>query len=154
MKKLLIIAAVCISGIASAQSNSEDVDFVQSIYGKEKKMIMAEFVQVDDAKKDAFWTLYDEYEGKRKALGKERIALLEKYADGYLDMDDAAASEIINETISLGAKTDKLIATYFKKMNKAAGTKPAAQFYQLEIFLLSEVRAAILESIPFIGELD
>ena len=154
MKNILIILAVFVSGIAVAQSNSEEVDFVQSIYGKEKKMIMADFVQVDEAKKDAFWALYDEYEGKRKALGRQRIALLEKYADGYLDMDDASTSAIINETISLGAKTDKLIATYFKKINKVAGTKPAAQFYQLEIFLLSEVRAAILESIPFIGELD
>lgn len=154
MKNLLIVAAVFVSGFAVAQSNTEDVDFVQSIYGKEKKMIMAEFVQVDDANKDAFWALYDEYEVKRKAFGKQRIALLEEYADGYLNMDDASTSKIINETIALGAQTDKLIATYFKKINKAAGTKPAAQFYQLEIFLLSEVRAAILESIPFIGELD
>ncbi|MEQ8304489.1 MAG: hypothetical protein RIB47_13920 [Cyclobacteriaceae bacterium] len=154
MKKLLILAAVCFSGLVAAQSNSEDVDFVQSIYGKEKKMIMAEFVQVDDANKDAFWSLYDEYEVKRKAFGKQRIALLEKYADEYLNLDDVSTSKIINETIALGAKTDKLLATYFKKMNKAAGTKPAAQFYQLELFLLSEVRASILESIPFIGELD
>ncbi len=154
MKNLLLVAAIFVSGFAAAQSNSEDVDFVQSIYGKEKKMIMAEFVQVDDSSKDAFWSLYDEYEVKRKELGKKRIALLEKYANGYMDLDDASTSEIIKETIAQGAQTDKLIATYYKKLNKAAGTKPAAQFYQLEIFLLSEVRSAILESIPFIGELD
>ena len=37
MKKLLILAAICFSTVAFAQSNKEDVDFIQSIYGKEKK---------------------------------------------------------------------------------------------------------------------
>jgi hypothetical protein len=38
-------------------------------------------------------------------------------------------------------------------MEKAAGVKAAAQFYQLEAYLLSVIRASILENIPFIGEL-
>jgi hypothetical protein len=52
-------------------------------------------------------------------------------------LDDATTSQIINETISLGAETDKLMATYHKKIEKAAGAKPAAQFYQLEAYFLS-----------------
>ena len=69
-------------------------------------------------------------------------------------MDDAALSQNIKETAALGVQTDKLIATYYKKMEKAAGAKAAAQFFQIEVYLLSSIRAAILESIPFIGELD
>jgi hypothetical protein len=56
--------------------------------------------------------------------------------------------------ISLGSKTDKLISTYYSKMKKPAGVKAAAQFFQIESYLLSSIRAAILEEIPFIGELD
>jgi hypothetical protein len=137
-----------------AQSNKEDIDFIQSIYGKEKKEIVAGFIKIDDTKKDAFWKIYDEYETKRKELGKKRISLLEKYANSYIDMDDATASKITKETASLAAETDKLIATYSKKIEKAAGAKPAAQFYQLEAYFLSVIRVNIFESIPFIGELN
>jgi len=155
MKKLLmILAVVCLPMFALAQSNKEDVDLIQSLYGKEKKVIVSEFIKVEGVQKDAFWKLYDEYETERKELGKKRVALLEKYAASYATLDDAATSEIIKETIALGAKTDKLIATYHKKMEKAAGVKSAAQFYQLEAYLLSVIRASILQSIPFIGELD
>lgn len=154
MKKLLILAAICFSTVAFAQSNKEDVDFIQSIYGKEKKTIIADFIKLEGAQKDAFWKLYDEYETKRKELGKKRIALLEKYAASYSSIDDATATEITKETIKLGAETDKLIATYHKKMEKASGAKAAAQFYQIEAYFLSVIRASILESIPFIGELD
>jgi hypothetical protein len=153
MKKLFILAFICLPILVSAQSNKEDVDFVQSIYGKEKKTIVAEFIKLDGPQKDAFWVVYDEYEGKRKELGKKRIALLEKYATNYATLDDATTSQIIKEMISLGAATDKLTATYHKKMEKAAGAKAAAQFYQLEVYLLSVIRATIFENIPFIGEL-
>jgi hypothetical protein len=153
MKKLLAFAVICLPLFSFAQSNKEDVDLIQSIYGKEKKTIVADFIKLEGAQKDAFWKLYDEYEGKRKALGQKRVALLEKYAANYGTMDDAATSNLIKETISLGAETDKLIATYHKKIEKVAGAKPAAQFYQLEVYLLSAIRTAIFENIPFIGEL-
>jgi len=154
MKKLMILFFVCLSSAVMAQSNKEDVDFIQSIYGKGKKEIVAEFIKLEGAQKDAFWKLYDEYETKRKELGKKRVAVLEKYAANYGSMDDAALSQNIKETAALGVQTDKLIATYYKKMEKAAGAKAAAQFFQIEVYLLSSIRAAILESIPFIGELD
>jgi hypothetical protein len=154
MKKLLFLLMLFASVHAIAQSNKEDVDFIQAIYGKEKKIIMADFVKVEGAAKDEFWKLYDEYEAQRKELGKKRIALLEKYVGSYATLDDAATSEISKETIALSSQTDKLLATYHKKIEKASGAKPAAQFYQLEAYLLSSVRASILESIPFIGELD
>ncbi|MEQ1587671.1 MAG: hypothetical protein ABL895_17425 [Cyclobacteriaceae bacterium] len=154
MKKLFVLLAVCVSTFTFAQSNKEDIDFIQSIYGKEKKTIVADFIKLEGAQKDAFWKLYDEYEVKRKELGFKRVALLEKYAASYGTMDDAATSQLIKETAALGASTDKLIVTYHKKMEKAAGIKAAAQFYQLEAYFLSVIRAAILENIPFIGELD
>jgi hypothetical protein len=153
MKKLFILAAICLPFIASAQSNKEDVDFVQSIYGKEKKTIVADFIKLDGPQKDAFWSLYDEYETKRKELGKRRIALLEKYAANYATLDDATTNQIMSETIALGAETDKLMGTYHKKIAKASGAKAAAQFYQLEVYLVSVIRATIFENIPFIGEL-
>jgi hypothetical protein len=49
--------------------------------------------------------------------------------------------------------TDALIAKYYDKISKSVSVKPAAQFYQLEYYLLSMVRTEILTQIPFIGEL-
>ncbi len=154
MKKLLVIAAVFVSAAGFAQSNKEDVDFVQSIYGKEKKTIVAEFIMLEGAQKDAFWKLYDDYETQRKELGKQRIALLERYANGYMTLDDATTDQIIKDMIALGAKTDKLISTYYGKIKKASGVKAAAQFVQLEAYLAAVIRASILDTIPFIGELN
>ena len=155
MKRVtLFILGFLFSSALFAQSNKEDVDMIQAIFGKEKKTMVASFVQVEASKADAFWAVYDEYETKRKELGKRRIALLENYAKNYTALDDVTTDAIIKENQSLQAATDKLIVQYYGKVKKVTGSKPAAQFYQLEGYLLSVIRATILENIPFIGELD
>jgi hypothetical protein len=153
MKNVLLFAALFISVTVFGQTNNEEVDLVQSLWGMEKKEIVSEFVKVDGTAKDAFWKLYDEYEAERKMLGKERISLLGKYVENYTSMNDEMIDDIMNEMVSLGAKTDKLAASYYNKIKKVAGTKAAAQFLQLESYINSSIRAAIFEEIPFIGEL-
>ena len=156
MKKVSVfLFSLLVSGIALAQSSKEDVDIIQSVLGKEKKALVAEFLKLEAGPKtDAFWKLYDEYETERKALGKQRIALLEKYASTYGTTDDAQMDQQIKEMQSLQGKTDKLIIKYYDKIKKASNVKTAAQFYQLEAYFLSVIRATLLNSIPFIGELN
>jgi len=61
---------------------------------------------------------------------------------------------IVNEMIGLQGQTDKLIATYYKKIKKDAGIRPAAQFFYLEGYILSKIRTEIMESIPEIGKIS
>ena len=155
MKRILLLAACLFSGgLLMAQTNKEEIDLFQSIFGMEKKALIAEFIKVEGAEKDAFWKIYDDYEVKRKALGQRRISVLNKYVDSYATLDDLTTDEIVKEVIALQSQNDKLIADYYKKIKKDAGTKPAAQFYQIEGYLLSKIRAEIMENIPLIGDLD
>lgn len=156
MKKVSVfLVSLFISGVALAQSNKEDVDIIQSVLGKEKKALVADFLKLEAGPKtDAFWKLYDAYETERKDLGKQRIALLEKYASSYGNTDDAQTDQLIKEMQSLQGRTDKLIIKYYDKIKKESSVKTAAQFYQLEAYFLSVIRATLLNSIPFIGELN
>ena len=156
MKKLffIAIAALMMAPMAKSQSNAEEVDFFQSIFGSEKKAMVSSFINLDGEAKDAFWTNYDLYEADRKSLGKDRITLLDKYADEYEGMTDEQTDEIMKEMQGLAKANEKLILSYYKKIKKASGSKAAAQFYHLENYFLSAIRLSILESIPVIGEFD
>ena len=156
MKQLITLAiAIFIFCTAFAQSNKEDIEMIQAMYGKDKKALVAEFITpADQAKKAAFWNLYDKYETERKGLGKKRIALLEKYAKAYSTIDDKSTDEVMTQTMSLQKSVDGLIVKYYGEIKKSVGVKEAAQFYQLESFLLSATRIYILGNIPFIGELE
>jgi len=149
MKKVtLFLAFVFAVVFGNAQSNKEEIELVQSVFGMEKKAIITEFVKVDAAQKDAFWALYDEYETKRKELGKERIALLNEYAENYDKLTNETAAAWTKKVIAMGGKTDKLITTYYKKISKATSPVAALQFYQVEEYILSGIRVSILEELP------
>lgn len=155
MKTFLLTTVMVVLGfVVFSQSNKEEVDLEQASFGMEKKAMVAEFIQLEGAQKDAFWTMYDEYETKRKVLGRKRIDLLNKYVDNYATLDDVTGDQIVKEMMALQTDTDKLIATYYNKVKKASGVKAAAQFYQLENYILAGIRSTIMENIPLVGEFD
>jgi len=150
MKKVtLLLSALFLVALVNAQSNKEEVDLMQSSFGMEKKAMVAEFVQVDAAQKDAFWVLYDEYETARKDLGKRRIELLNQYAENYDKLTNEFADTWTKEVLDLGKKTDALIVTYYNKVKKVTNPVVALQFYQIENYILTGIRVTILGEIPF-----
>ena len=152
MKRFLSILffTLLVGQTISAQSDKEETDLMQSIFGMEKKAVVADFIGIESD--NPFWVLYDDYETKRKELGKERLTLLMNYVNNYDNLDDAKYDETIANVISLQKRTDKLIAQYYKKIKKSSGSKIAAQFFQLEGYFLTQIRGAIFEEIPYIGE--
>ncbi len=153
MKKyVFMIAVLLMASFAYAQSNTEEIDLLQAAFGMEKKMIVAAFVHPSDSQEDAFWMLYDEYEAQRKDLGKQRIQLLDQYAEQYLTMTGDQADAWTSQVIGLQKKTDKLITTYYKKVKAISDGIVATQFYQVENYILTGIRMELLDEIPFVQE--
>jgi hypothetical protein len=151
MKKYILITfALFLASFAYTQSNKEEIDLVQAAFGMDKKTIVADFVQLSDTQKDAFWTLYDEYETKRKEYGRERIELLKQYAEQYMTMTSEQADAWTKKVMELQIKTDKLIATYYEKVKGISDGVVATQFYQIENYILSMIRMSILQEVPFL----
>jgi hypothetical protein len=151
MKKyILIIASLFLATFANAQSDKEEIDFIQAAFGMDKKQAVADFVQLSDKQKDGFWKVYDEYETKRKDLGKQRIELLKQYAEQYNTMTSEQADTWTKKVIDLQKKTDNLIVTYYDKVKAVTDGLVATQFYQIEGAILVAIRAQILQNIPFV----
>jgi hypothetical protein len=144
----MVLMALIFNGL-SAQTAREEVDFMQSLFGMEKKALVAEFVKPGAAQKDAFWQLYDEYETARKELGKKRIGLLLKYEENFDNLSNELAGDLLKEILALQKQTDKLLASYVKKVGKITSPVTAMQFHQVEMYILSEIRVALAGGLPF-----
>jgi hypothetical protein len=154
MKKyILLVAASLMATFTYGQSNKEEVDLMQAAFGMDKKAAVAEFVKPAENQKDAFWKLYDEYETQRKELGKQRIELLKQYANQYKTMTSEQADAWTKKVIDLQKKTDNLITTYYGKVKGISDGIVATQFYQIENYILTGIRAQILGNVPFIEKM-
>lgn len=154
MKKVIItlITVLSFTSITQAQTTMEEVDFFQSVFGMQKKAIIANYLDVDS--NPEFWSIYDAYESERKELGQKRLELLMDYANTLESYNDEKADFLIKQNNSLSKKIDKLIYKYYKKVKRTNGSKLAAQFYQAEHFFLGEIRSGVFSSLPIIGEFN
>jgi len=150
MKKLTILLVFILSGIAlNAQTTNEEIDYIQAIFGMEKRTAVKEFITLKASEEAAFWMNYDEFEIKRKVYGKERIELLDKFAQKYDTMSEQESEVWMKSVMELRDKNEKLIAKYYKKMAKECSPIVAMQFYQIESYILAGIRFQILENVPF-----
>ncbi|RLD66255.1 MAG: hypothetical protein DRI84_05160 [Bacteroidetes bacterium] len=152
MKKIILAVFIALSSFGVQAQSTNEIEMMQALFGAEKMLIVAEFVKPDSANAQAFETLYNEYEVERKELGKISITLLNEYAEKWNGMTDEQADEWMKKVLDVSAKRDKLIRTYYKKIKKATTAIIATQFYQVETYILTSIRSALYESIPFVGE--
>lgn len=153
MKKILSLAIFfsIVTSVSFAQTQ-EEIDYYQSIFGMGKKQVVAQFLEMDE--NNSFWTLYDEYEEKRKELAQQRLKVIMDYAEEYENLSEARMDELTLKGSKIRKDTNALIDKYYKKMKKAHGVKIAAQFGQIERYFINAVNMQLYQSLPLIGELD
>lgn len=155
MKKIIIglCTALCIAQLGYGQKDNTDIDLVQSMFGRSKRLLVEDYIQLNDKEKNSFWRLYDEYEEKRKVIEKQSLVLVKEYAANYETMDSTEAHKLIMIYMKSMDEYNALHKTYFRKMEKALGSLKAATFIQLETFIEVASQANLQSQLPVIGEL-
>jgi hypothetical protein len=156
MKKIIIglCTILFVTDIAYGQKDNTGIDIVQSLFGRSKRLIINEYMQLDDKERDSFWRIYDQYEEKRKAIEKESLILLKEYADNYDSLNGAEARKLIVNFMDNLEAYNSLYKVYFKKMEKVLGSLKAATFIQLEIFIQTAMQESLQSKVRVIGELE
>jgi hypothetical protein len=155
MKKLVLaVSMLMIAFAGTAQSNKDDLQILQATFGKEKAELVKAYMAIPAEQDAAFWSLYDQYEEARRALGRDKLALIEEYAAAYETLDDKKAAELWNKRMKIGESYSKMQKKYYDSFTKLIGGRQAAKLFQLEDYLENIIRLYIQESIPFIDELD
>lgn len=155
MKKFILVAFIAVFAFAAnAQSNVEEVDLMQSVYGMQKKDLIAKHMKLESGQSDLFWQLYDEYEVSRKDIGVKRVKNIEHYAEKYDNLTNVDADALMKASFEVNMEFVKLWEKTYKKMAKSISSVTAAQFIQAEMFLENMVRQELSMDIPLIGEFE
>ena len=155
MKKLILVAFIAVFAMVSnAQSNAEEIALMQSVYGMQKKDLIAKHMKLEAGQADLFWQMYDEYEVARKELGLKRVKNIEMYAEKYENLTTEDANALIKASMEVQKGFISLWEKTYKNMSKSISPVTAAQFIQVEMFFENMVRQELSMDIPLIGEFD
>jgi hypothetical protein len=156
LKSIIAIVAVFSLPVLKTYSQDmtmDDVKLVQQAFGRDKKVLLGQYLQLNDAQSKKFWPIYDTYEEARRKLGRDRILIIDDYAKHYDSLTNAKADQLVKRLLKNDDDFAKLQKTYYEKVKTATSALVGAQFLQYENYIQTSIRSEVQESIPFIGEI-
>src|SRR5688572_13948559 len=153
MKNIILLLACFVSTtVIYAQISDAEAEAVANLLGVQKKEAIAKLVPVTGKDSIAFWKLYDEYHKTSVATAKSRISLYEKTAQAYGSMNPATADSLARKFFDNRLNQEKVLEQYYTKIKNATNAVIAFEFYQAEVYILTQVRAYIMQQIPTYAE--
>ena len=155
MKKLsLAIVMAGASFTLFAQTSDAEAEAMINLLGVQKREAVAKLIAVSPKDSVAFWNIYDEYLKKNKEVAKSRIRLYEQTAVAYGNMSPKVADSLAGQYFQNRMNQEKSLEEYYNKIKKATNPVIAFEFYQAEVYMLTQLRAGIMQQIPTYGQIQ
>ena len=152
MRKILLVLFSTSTMITYAQTSDAEAQAIVNLLGVQKKEVIAKLVVIQPKDSAAFWNLYDEYQKKNLQFAKNRIQLYEKTAMSYSNMTPKIADSLSGKYFDNRMSQETSLQEYYQKIKSATNAVTAFEFYQAEVYILTQVRAYIMQQIPTYSE--
>jgi hypothetical protein len=156
MKTKFTFLAMLFTGAAftaNSQVSDAEAEAIINLLGVQKREAIAKLVPVSGKDSVNFWNLYTAYEKENKQIALSRLALYEKTAAAYSNMTGAVADSLAMKYFDNRFKQERSLEDYYKKIKASTNAVIAFEFYQAEVYMLTQLRASIMQQIPTYGQL-
>ena len=137
---LLFISLTSAGSSASAQEKPADnMQIVREKVRADKKLLVAENMQLTEAEAKAFWPVYEQYQDELFLLRARTVKLINDFADAYEKMSNETAKKLMDEFITIENLGPKLRQTYLPKFRKVLPEVKVVRYYQIE----NKIQAAL-----------
>jgi hypothetical protein len=150
---ILALSFTCASFVAKSQTSDAEAEAIINLLGVQKREAIAKLVAVPKKDSATFWKLYSAYEKENKKIALSRLSLYERTAAAYNNMTPAVADSLSKQYFSNRLSQEKSLEDYYKKIKASINSVVAFEFYQAEVYMLTQLRAVIMQQIPTYGQL-
>jgi hypothetical protein len=125
---------------ASQEKPSENMQIVIEKIRADKKLFVAENMQLTEAEAKAFWPVYKQYQDELFLLRARTVKLIKDYADAYETMNNNTAKKLLDEVMAIEALGPKLRQAYLPKFRKVLPEVKVLRYFQIE----NKIQAALI----------
>jgi hypothetical protein len=154
MKSLaVILIALCAAVATPLLAQDKPADNNQLVLEKvkaDKKLLVAENMQLTESEAKAFWPVYKSYQRDLGKINDRLIKLIDSYAASYQTMTDAAANKLVDEAVAIESDRTKLAQSYLPNFKKVLPPPKVARYYQIENKIRAVVNYELAERIPLV----
>jgi len=145
---------LCVSGLpALAQDKPEDtMPLVREKVKADKKLFVAEVMQLTESEAKAFWPVYDNYQKDLAKVYERTMLMIKDYANNHQSMTNEIAKRLTVELLATEADFHNLKEKYLPLFRGALSDIKVARYYQLENKIHAAIAYDAANNIPLIGK--
>jgi len=139
----LAILGVVMAMVVPALSQDKPADNMEIVVEKiraDKKLFIAENMQLTEAEAKAFWPVYEQYQDELFLLRARVAKLIKDYAEAYEKMTNDTAKKLLDENMTIETLGLKLRQAYLPKFRKVLPEVKVVRYYQIE----NKINAALI----------
>jgi hypothetical protein len=128
------------------------MDILRQKIKADKKLLVAQNLQLTDAEGAAFWPVYDAYQKDLQQINQRLGAMVVAYAGAYKKgpIADDVAKKLLDEAVAIDGAEAKLKGALVPKVLSALPATKAARYLQIESKIRALVRYELAEGIPLV----
>ncbi len=147
---VMALVMVLSSFVMAQTSPSDNMQFVIEKIRADKKLLIAENMQLTEDEAKAFWPNYENYQHELFLLRARTKKLIEDYAEAYDDMDNKTAKMLLDEYVTIEDLKLKLRSVYLPKFRAVLSDIKVVRYYQLENKINTALMYEIGAQVPLI----
>ncbi|HJT19846.1 MAG TPA: hypothetical protein VJ746_05225 [Nitrospira sp.] len=151
---LLLTGAMFLATSAMAENRMSDtnMEILKQKMKADKKLLIAENMQLSEAEGKQFWPIYDSYQKDLEQMNQQLGKTIMEYADAFNkgSIPNDTAKKLLDEAISVEEQEVKLKRSYAEKLEKAIPATKAARYIQMETKLRSLIKMELAQQIPLV----
>jgi len=148
---LAIALMMAFAGFSTAQDKPADnMDIVKEKIRTDKKLFIAENLQLTEPEAKTFWPVYDQFQTDLGKVKERSVNLIESFAKNYETMSNDMAKKLMNDYLKIKGDDLKLRQSYLPKFRSVLPEKKVARYYQLENKIDAVIAYQVAARIPLI----
>ena len=129
-----ILGAIMVAGVPgmAQEKPADNMEVVLEKIRADKKLLVAENMQLTEAEAKAFWPVYSRYQDELFLLRSRTAKLIKDYAAAYEQMNNDTAKKLLDEYMTIEALGLKLRQAYLPKFRAVLPEVKVVRYYQME----------------------
>jgi hypothetical protein len=144
----LVMVMLSVFTVAAQEKPADNMQIVLEKVRADKKLLVAENMQLTEAEAKAFWPVYNQYQDELFLLRTRTLKLINDFADAYEKMTDETAKKLMDEYITIETLGPKLRQAYLPKFRKVLPEVKVVRYYQIENKIQAALYYELAANIP------
>jgi hypothetical protein len=124
------------------------LEAVTSLLEENRRLVVADNMNLVPDQEDGFWTLYDEYRQSMAESENGRFVLLKEYQDSFDNLSNERAGQLLSDYLALEAQAVAVRQRYVERFNDVLDARQTLRFFQIDAKVDAIIRAEVSSGNP------